>query len=382
MSGSVGGVLKPNVSNSDDFMNNHLLMRILRTPALMNELALEDWELLLRLARGTRLLTHLSVQAETAGFLDQLPTKVQAHMSAAHNRVLWQQQRARWEINRILRAVSGVEVDLVLLKGCAYLLAGLPIAAGRMFADVDILVTKADLPGLEHCLLHWGWESVKLDSYDQYYYRTWMHELPPLLHPDRRMEVDLHHAVLPKSSRLKPDSRLLFENVRCLDKVQLKVLAPVDQLLHSATHLFYDSELSNQLRDLVDIDQLLRYFGEHEADFWNQLTPRAQRLQLIRPLFYALRYSHHLLATPIPKQVIAASQIGQPSSWVLLLMDKLIITVLQPEHPDSPQWKHRVARECLFIRSHWLRMPPLLLARHLFHKAFISKKPAAGFSVE
>jgi hypothetical protein len=30
------------------------------------------------------------------------------------------------------------------------------------------------------------------------------------------------------------------------------------------------------------------------------------------------------------------------------------------------------------VRGNWLRMPPLMLARHLFHKAFISPKPAQG----
>jgi hypothetical protein len=28
----------------------------------------------------------------------------------------------------------------------------------------------------------------------------------------------------------------------------------------------------------------------------------------------------------------------------------------------------------LYVRANWLRMPPLLLTRHLFHKAFISPK--------
>lgn len=362
------------MSDQSDPVEYHLLLRVLRTPTLMADLNIKDWELLLRLARGSRLVAHLAVQAEKAGFLEQLPAKVQEHMSAARCRVAWQQQRARWEVNRILRAVSGVDIDLVLLKGTAYLFSGLELATGRVFADVDLLIAEADLPGLEHCLVQWGWAGVKLDAYDQHYYRTWMHELPPLVDPERQVEVDLHHAILPKSSRLKPDSRLLLEAVRAL-KPKLKVLAPVDQLLHSATHLFYDSELSSQLRDLVDLDQLLRHYGGSEAEFWDQLVPRAQQLQLERPLFYALRYSQRLLATPIPESVVGAAKAGQPVWLVLLVMDKLVSRVLQPEHPDYPQWKHSVARWLLFIRSHWLRMPPVLLARHLFHKAFISKKP-------
>jgi hypothetical protein len=29
----------------------------------------------------------------------------------------------------------------------------------------------------------------------------------------------------------------------------------------------------------------------------------------------------------------------------------------------------------LFLRGHWLKMPAGLLARHLFHKAFLAEKP-------
>ncbi|MDD5612097.1 MAG: hypothetical protein PHF75_03565, partial [Gallionella sp.] len=31
-----------------------------------------------------------------------------------------------------------------------------------------------------------------------------------------------------------------------------------------------------------------------------------------------------------------------------------------------------IARQLLYLRANWLRMPPVLLARHLFHKAFLS----------
>jgi hypothetical protein len=32
----------------------------------------------------------------------------------------------------------------------------------------------------------------------------------------------------------------------------------------------------------------------------------------------------------------------------------------------------RASAQALYIRSHWLRMPPVMLMRHLFHKAFLS----------
>jgi hypothetical protein len=47
---------------------------------------------------------------------------------------------------------------------------------------------------------------------------------------------------------------------------------------------------------------------------------------------------------------------------------------LLPLHTSCADAFGNVARFALYVRGNWLRMPPLLLARHLFHKAFISEK--------
>ena len=58
---------------------------------------------------------------------------------------------------------------------------------------------------------------------------------------------------------------------------RLRVLAPVDMVLHSATHLFCNEDVGNGLRDLVDLDSLLRDFAL-EPRFWPGLTARAAEL--------------------------------------------------------------------------------------------------------
>jgi hypothetical protein len=139
-------------------------------------------------------------------------------------------------------------------------------------------------------------------------------------------------------------------------------------VLHSAAHLFQEGELENGLRDLTDLDALLRHFGA-EAGFWDQLVPRARELGLERPLFYALRYARRLLETPVPEAVWTEAQAGGPGGGVRRLMDRLVERALLPEPDDEARWGTWLARGLLFVRGHWLRMPPLLLARHLARKA-------------
>jgi hypothetical protein len=360
-----------------------ILLAALRDPVQASGLGDETWDLLLRVARRTRLLGRLAVVMDEMDLMSQLPAGVLDHFVAARVFVDWRQHAARWEINRILAALQDSDVPLVLLKGSAYILAGLPPARGRLLSDVDLLVPAGLLEGVEQSLLDSGWQSVKLEEYDQRYYRTWMHELPPLQHPERGFEVDVHHTISPLTSRLNPDpEKLVRDSIPLADK-RLRVLQPVDMVLHSAVHLFYDGEFINGLRDLVDLVDLFDQFGT-DARFWGELVERAQEQNLQRPLFYAMRYAQRLLGADIPATAMAAIGTGAPPSLILRLMDRLITLVMVPDHPDFPQRRTAVAQWLLYVRAHWLRMPPGLLLKHLARKQIMRwkhRKSAAAAAV-
>jgi putative nucleotidyltransferase-like protein len=354
----------------------HLLIRILQAPEQAATLELRQWETLVHAARRANLLSRVALELERRGLLPRVPAAPRAHLEAA--RVLADAQAAavRREVAFVERALGECKLPVVLLKGAAYLIAGLTAARGRMFSDVDILVPAQKLGEVEARLMLHGWSSAKTSAYDQRYYRRWMHELPPLKHNSRQTVLDVHHAILPTTARLKPDSKkLLAAAVPIAVEPNRRVLAPVDMVLHSAAHLFCNEDVGNSLRDLVDLDCLLREYGSAES-FWPRLTVRAGELDLKRPLYYALRYACRVLATPIPPEVIRAAEIGRPPSWLRRLMDSLFLRTFQPE-PSSERLSS-ITRLSLYVRAHWLRMPPLLLAHHLTVKAFRREEESAG----
>ncbi|HPZ83074.1 MAG TPA: galactitol-1-phosphate 5-dehydrogenase, partial [Thermogutta sp.] len=64
--------------------------------------------------------------------------------------------------------------------------------------------------------------------FDQLYYRRWMHELPPLIHAERDRMIDVHHAILPLTHRIRPDMAAMLADARPLpERAGLAVLAPV-----------------------------------------------------------------------------------------------------------------------------------------------------------
>jgi hypothetical protein len=346
------------------------LLLALTAPERTGEFGLKQWDLLIRQARRTRLLARIAVTTLELDRDTPLPAPVQDVLRAAVNTANDNQRMIKWEINRIRRALSDVGSPVVLLKGAAYVAAELPPAKGRIAGDIDIMVPFSRLADVEAALEAHGWRTIKFLDYDQRYYRNWMHELPPLRHEDRKTVIDVHHTILPQTSRLKPDPDKLWEKTRDLKGSGMKVLGPQDMVLHSAAHLFHDGDLGIAIRDLVDIADLTRCFG-HDPEFWETIVERGTELQLQRPLYYAFRYGRSLLHLDIPQSIERDLAHAMPPRLFVNIMDRSIPRVLLPDHPDKPSNERKRAAMLLYLRSHWLRMQPWLLFWQLLRKGLV-----------
>ena len=345
---------------------SNVLLEVLREPALLPGLSEVRWDLLLRMARSERLLARLESLLKQQDKWDEVPRRARDNIRGAMAHVEYLQLQVRRELMEVRKALRGLDAPLVLLKGAAYREVGLPCSAGRSLSDLDLLVRREDLPRIEQRLTDQGWASDTEDDYDQQYYREWMHEIPPLRHRFRGVEVDIHHNLLALTGRYQVPAEKLWEQVRPLEE-NLGVLAPADMLLHSAAHLLVSDELRGGLRDLYDIHQLYEHFQATEPDFPAVLLARSHELNLSRPLFYALHTAAELFHTPLSEELRNPGNFDLPNAAERKLMLHLIREVLRPRLPgESPpafrQW-------LLYLRSHWIRMPPGLLLSHLARKS-------------
>jgi hypothetical protein len=351
-----------------------LVLKAFRQPESVASLSLSSWDLLVRQARHGNVLASLYALLEEHALLDAVPEQPREHLYWAWLAAERHTHAVHWEVRLIRKALADLDIPVILLKGAAYVLAHLPVARGRIFSDIDILVPKNCLNMVEGALMLHGWASMHLDKYDQRYYRTWMHELPPMRHVKRLTVIDVHHAIVPETAAIRPDpGKLCAAACPVEEEPGTCVLAPVDMVLHSAVHLFHDGEFENGLRDLIDIQRLLIHFG-HMPSFWDSLVERACELELTRPLFYALRYAGKMLGVSIPEKTSRLAAAARPNRLMLTLMDCLFTRALIPDHASCTDRFTPMARRALYVRANWLRMPPLLLARHLFHKAFLSPR--------
>jgi hypothetical protein len=353
-----------------------LVCQALRQPQQLLALTPAGWDVLVRQARRAGLLARIACMLEAQGSIDSVPDAPRAHLKAAFTSAEAKHADAMRELARIDLALAPSGVQPVLLEGAAYVAAGLLPAMGRVFTDVDILVPKDRLAEVEEALMSHGWAAMHHSAYDQRYYRKWMHELPPLRHSRRQTVINVRHAILPETARLKPSSARLLSSARPLESpLRFAVLDHADMVLHSTVTLFHSDDLSHGLRDLSDLDLLLRHLGRSPG-FWRDLVERARELDLAKPLHYGLRYANRLLGTPVPRDCLPSTNgLGR---LTFAISDWFWIRALRPQHSTASDRWTPAALFALNARAHWLRMSPVLALRHLATKTLQLRAPDAA----
>ena len=127
----------------------------------------------------------------------------------------------------------------------------------------------------------------------------------------------------------------------------------------SAAHLFHDGDLRLSLRDWSIWPTCSRGLRRASATSGPAGLAGGDR-NLGRPLFYALRYCRRLLRVAVPESVSSAAARYGPPLPIIEAMDRMVPRALVPGLLDGAA--DRSAAMLLYIRSHWLRMPPWLLA--------------------
>lgn len=356
------------------------LAKTLAAPDFIDDFDAEDWEALVGQARTSDLTGQLAERLLAADRFANVPSGVRFHLDAALRMAALHKASLLNELAVIGEAMQALGQPVLLLKGAAYATAGLKAGRSRVFNDIDLMVAKEGLDQAEGALFRRGWLPTHLNSYDQRYYRQWMHELPPIEHRTRGTVIDLHHTIVPPTSGHVPDAARLIADARpvavphCPDV--FRVLAPADMVMHSACHLFF-GELQKGLRDLYDLHCLLDEYAQDDA-FQSALLPQARRHQLEYPVLLAIHFSHRIFGTAVSPALLAECGRRLAARLAGPLTDHLIDAAMFPLHPSSDSAWRRARRQILYARSHWLRMPLHLLIPHLAYKAFVHPDSKAG----
>ncbi len=331
------------------------------SPSVLSEIVSEG--------RYFNMLAQLKYLCESKGCWSSLPEKFRAHLSSAS--LFYENQRRKLDIEAedITRVLTPLNVQWMYLKGGAYHLNGMTGFAGRMMSDIDILVEESAIGRVEAAFKNNGWVSAKISNYDEKFYRSWSQEIPPLRHLYRQVELDVHFNILPKTLKETVDGRDLFEQaVEIESRPGEKVLKPHAMLIHSAIHLFYESEYHKGMRDLYDIWILIENYSSQE-NFWDDLIELQRKIGNEESVYLALRYSQMIYHASIPSSVIEYYEQFKPNKLYLSILDFSFVNVFTSMYPPHKKLGHGFSEGVLYLRGHLKRMPLRLLIPHLTKKS-------------
>lgn len=343
------------------------IVQLFIDPDKIKALSLLDWQAVIFILRDNNLLATFAAWLEQHQLLDALPPYAQKHLHSAQVTQQRLQKQTRFEALKLHQSLMENHFDPpVFLKGAAYALLNNLAGQGRVFSDIDMLVTKAQLADIERLLLLKGWMQKDITDYDDKYYRIWAHEIPPMYHGTTGTVIDVHHNLVPVVSGRSLDiAKLLSEHDESANGC--RVLSLPAMVLHSVVHLFFNEDFTNGFRDLLDQRALIGELSTQQAE---QLLLLAKHTGFDRELFYSLRYLDLVLNFRPASQCLGSIQ-SKPSVVRLMLADFCFCRVLSPHHTLTNSTAKHLATFMLYCRGHLRKMPIGILLAHALVKSWI-----------
>ncbi|MBK1668951.1 hypothetical protein CKO28_13010 [Rhodovibrio sodomensis] len=335
-----------------------LTARVLAAPETVSNLGPDAWTDLILEARDTGLLGRLGARLVRHGLLDQVPDAPRRHLDGMARFAAKQHTDVMAEVRRIRDVFGAHGLPVVLMKGAAYVATDSPAAEGRTFEDIDLLVPEARIAEAEAALTAAGWTRPPLTPHDSRYYYEWMHQIPPMVHRERGSLVDVHHNIVPRTAAPRIDARDLLAHAKATPEPGVYALAETDLVIHSAAHLLNEGDFTNGLRDLSDLDLLLRRLLRADPDLV-ELRRRAKALGFGHPVSWALWLVQETCDTPV------GADVPGPRG----LVDRAMLASFRRAVLPGTNFAAASARAALYVRGHLLKMPVRLLVPHLLVKA-------------
>lgn len=285
------------------------------------------------------LLTQLAIDAhatpglwEVVSSYPNLPDEVGRLQEVA----VWNDLR-RFHIRSLVAKLSqqlrneGIEV--LALKGAAFLAGAVARPTPRTMSDIDLLVLNGAPERAWNICRSNGWSLVD-ESWTEERYRT-HHHLPPLVDPDGvRIGLELHRTLLAGVDRLGLDTLAFVKRARSVDVNNVRVMVPSveDLLLHNCLHFAWSNKLRRGAwRAYADAHSVVS-----DPNFsWGRFVDVATSRRMRQSCYWTLRLGKVVADLNVPDDVLVALD---PSSGGRLagLLERHFATQLSALQTDDP----------------------------------------------
>jgi hypothetical protein len=237
------------------------------------------------------------------GEAEAAPPEVLRDLERTHYAQSLYNTRALADLARVVGAFRAAGLRPVVLKGAALAASRYPQIAHRAISDLDLLLPVDEIDRADRLLRGLGYRQTCPPGWEKFYAEH--HHGAPYLPPRGHPRLEIHVGLLDRRRRQQPDLERMLERAVELPcgATSAWALAPEDQLIHAALHLAVSGRFLRGMKDLADIDLLLR---SPESLDLGRILAGAGRPGIGRALHYALALANDLFGTPLDPRLAAA----------------------------------------------------------------------------
>ncbi len=309
------------------------ILSLLSTPSVAERWGVAEWADTLPRLIQAGLGGHAAALLEAQGvLLNSLPAGVHRQLKSSSIESMAQLRSLRWELGEVVRALRGLDVRVVPLKGADYLIREATPAHGRTVADLDLLVAPSELGRATSGLTRAGWQLLEATSLHP------NHQLPMMIHRDRKTQLEMHFQVVAEGGTIAFDVAEVLAQAAPLPDGVLALLTPEDTTLVCVAHYIRNKRSISAFRDLLDLHELVEDFSSRDPQFGAILGERAERVGLGGALARALRDAARLFGTGSTPALYSWSARRRP------VFAGGSVLALVPDGCDAPSLSVRISR--------------------------------------
>ena len=206
------------------------------------------------------------------------------------------------ELHQIIKALDDVKIPVIVLKGAYLVPIVYPHVGLRPMSDLDLLIPIADVLQATAIVKAQGYQLPReIDDLDLQFLHAC--HLPQMV-KEGSYYVEIHGRLTKLNETYACDPQTWWQGTQTVEITGLpvKVLAPIELILHLCIHISYQHRFSIDLRHYYDLVQLLQYLDTNLD--WEELLKRAYLRGWGKGTLMVLKITQRLFGLVLPEKIV------------------------------------------------------------------------------
>ena len=254
-----------------------------------------DWDLVLFNAKEQRIVPLLYHHLSQLDILEKVPSNVSSELRRISFGVLGRNITIYDELKNLLKLFRQAGIEVVILKGAAYIETLYKNIGLRPMSDIDMLFRESQLKKVRTILLQHGYtqndrwfEQLKVHAH---------HLVHFIDHNKNIVEVHWSIGMYDQLFNIKMEEVWGRTKTINIEHEKMSVLSPEDMVLHQCGHIFIQHCGKISLINLCDLSETIK---QNNSLDWHLILKNSLQYKLGNLIYCGLYLVHKILETDIP----------------------------------------------------------------------------------